>query len=68
MQGHWDGTMVHIATCSLYTMANTILYSQFQKKLKYCENQHHLYICQIVDILNIIKYKFPLIFAHNNLK
>jgi len=28
------------------------------KKLKYCKNQHHLYGCQIVDILNSINVNF----------
>jgi len=41
-------------------MANAIPCSQFQKTsvFKYCENQHHLHVCQIVNIFNSISVNF----------
>jgi len=47
--------MVHIAIWTLSAIANAL---NSKKKLKYCENQHHLHICQIVDILNSINVNF----------
>jgi len=34
MQVHWDVTMVHVATYTLYTMANAILCSWFQIQIQ----------------------------------
>jgi len=70
MQGYYDGTMVHIATYNIVSL-QWLIHSHTlnsNKKFKYCENQEHLYICQIVDILNTIKWKLPSIFVYNNLK
>jgi len=39
-----------------------------KKKFKYYEDQHHLHVCQIVNILIFIKWKIPLILGYNNLK
>jgi len=39
-----------------------------KKKFKYCENQHHLHACQIVNILSSINVNFLQFFVYNNLK
>ncbi len=60
--------MVHVATYALYTMANAVPCSQFQKNIQISWEPTSFACLSNCEYFKFYKYQLPSIFVYNNLK